>query len=130
MIKLKMKDMKKELKENHRLWEYLKDLGYPEKEFKSVGADCDDVFDVLKTAKSEDPRLLLWVDAFYQTGRDVDWHFSEMPKGGPLEQLKINMDGNQDDGHLCDYLSGKLNFRRYIRDTYKWFHYLYENEEC
>lgn len=124
MPKMMIDDLKKELKENDRIWAYLELIAFPGIVFKDFSEDWDDALNTLTNAEMENPRLLLWINAFYQTGRDVDWHFPGIPKGGPLEQLSVYMDLDQDLKGLRQYLAGKSNLRFYIRYTYKWFYHL------
>ncbi|MDY5111516.1 hypothetical protein [Faecalicoccus sp.] len=124
MSKLTMRRMKMELRKNDRIWKYLTDIAYPGMNFDNHHDDYDDALNTLTNAKLEDPRLLLWIDAFYQTGRDIDWHYFELPEGGPLEQLRINFEEGQNTEQPRNYLAGKTNLRSYVRDAYKWIYYL------
>mgnify|MGYP000199408028 CR=1 FL=1 len=64
MPKMVIDDLKKELKENDRIWKYLTDIAYPGMNFDNHHDDYDDALNTLTNAKLEDPRLLLWIDAF------------------------------------------------------------------
>lgn len=102
-----LENIEKELYKDIRIKDVMKTI-------METNFDQRELLFFLQRVEKEEPRLLLWVDGFFQIGRYATSKNINRTKNKLFEYIE----SNDSDEHLVEYLAGKSNIKDYIRNTY------------